>query len=195
MEIKDSIALAAVLVAATGVLVTWLKYRHDVRVRQEDLEPRDAKPFANVTHTVTSSSISPDTHTLKLEISNRDDGPIAVKEVFWHVKSFRTRWPMSFTCTLLPETNALPQHKIETADLLRLDVDIQDVFKPLLGSKKLHLLDTIIAVSSIEIRVILTTGECISLSTPWTFRSYLASEHIRSSWLAQLIKFYVWARP
>lgn len=195
MEIKESIALATVVVAAAGVFVAWLKYRHDVRVWKGNSGPRDAKPFGDAVHTITRSSFSPDVHTLKLEISNREDRPIAVKEVCWHVEYFKTRWALSFTCSSLPEPSALPQHKIKTADLLQLDVDIQDIFKSLLGSRKLNLIDTVIAVVSIEIGVILTTGEGIQVSLPWTFRSFLASQYIRTSWLASMVKLYFWARP
>lgn len=192
MDKKDLIAPA---VAAVGVFVAWLKYRHDVYVRKENSEPRAAKPFVNVIHTVTRSSISPDTHTLKLEISNREDRPIAVKKVCWHVKSFNTRWPVSFTCSLLPEPSTLPQHKIETADLLQLEVDIKDIFEPLVGSRKLSLLDTMVAVATIEIGVILTTGEFIPRRTPWTFRAFLANQLVRPSWLVPLVKLYAWIYP
>jgi hypothetical protein len=195
MELKDLIALAAVAVTAAGVLVAWLKHRHDVQVRKEESEPRPAKPFADVIHTVTRCSIGPDRHALRLELSNREERLIAVKEVFWHVKSFKTRWPLSYSCPLLPEPSALPQYKLETADLLQLDIDIRDIFKPLLGSRELPILDTIVAIATLDVGVVLTTGEAILMHTPWTFRAFLAGEIVRPSWLAPLVKFYVWVRP
>jgi hypothetical protein len=195
METKNVIALAGVAVTAAGVLVTLLKHRHDIRVRKEDSKPRPAKPYADVIHTFPLFSISPDRHTLRLEISNREERPIAVKEVCWYVKSFQIScWPLTFSCSSLPEPSALPQHKIETADLLQLDIDIQDIFSPLVGSRKLPLLETIVAVATIEVGVILTTGEAIPLRTPWTFRTFLARQFVRPSWLAPLVRFYVWAR-
>lgn len=195
MELRDSIALAAVVVTAAGVFVGWLKLRHDVRVRKEDSEPRPAKPFANVVHTTTRCSIGPDRHALKLEIANREERPIAIKEVCWHVTSFRTRWPLSYSCSLLPEPTVLPQHKIETADLLQFDIDIRDVFEPLLGSRELPLLDTIVATATLEVGVTLTTGETILVRTPWTFRAYLAGQFVRPSWLVPFVKLYAWVRP
>ena len=194
METKDAITLAGVAVAAVGVFVAVLKYRHDVRVRKEDSKPPSAKPVIDVIHTSILSSRSPDMNTLRLEISNRGERPIAVKEVCWYVKAFNTRWPLTFSCSSLPEPSALPRHKIETADLMQLDVDIKDIFEQLVGSRGLPLLDTIVAVATIEVRVILTTGEAITLPTPWTFRAFLASQFVRPSWLAPLVKFYVWTR-
>jgi len=203
MELKDSVAVAGVVIAAVGVVVAilvavihWLKYRHDVHSRQEDAEPRPAKPFVNVTHTITRSSIAPDAHSLKLEISNRDQRPIAVQEVCWYVKSFRTRWPVSYRSASLPtEPEALHQYKIQTAELLQLNIDITNIFKPLSATRGLSLLDTVVAIATLDIGVILTTGESIPQGVPWTFRTFLAGQFVRPSWLAPLVKLYVWARP
>jgi hypothetical protein len=194
METKDAISLAAVAVAATGVFIAWLKYLHDTRVRKEDSEPASAKPFVDIIHTFILASRSPDMHTLRLEVSNRGEKPIAVKEVYWSTKAFTIAWPLTFSCASLPEPSALTQHKIETAELLRLDVDIKNIFEPLVGSERLPLLDTIVAVATMEVRVILTTGEVIHLPTPWTFRTFLAGQFVRPSWLAPLVKFYIWMR-
>ena len=95
MELRDVLTLLGIAVAAAGVFVAWLKYRHDVRVRKEEAKPRPTQPFINVTHTVTRSSFSPDEHSLRLEISNRDEKPIALKAVCWYVKSFGMNWPLS----------------------------------------------------------------------------------------------------
>lgn len=195
MELKDSIAFAAVAVTAAGVFVAWLKHRHDVRVRKEDSEPRPVNPFTDVIHTTTRCSIGPDRHTLILEIANREERAIAVKEVCWYVKSFKIRWPLSYSCLSLTEHNALSQHKIDTADLLQLDVDIRDIFEPLLGSRELPFLDTMVAIATLDVAIFLTTGEVIPMRTPWTFRAFLAGQFVKPSWLAPLVKLYVRARP
>lgn len=196
MELKDVLTVIGITVAAAGVLIAWLKYRHDVMVRKEQAKPHTAQPFVNIVHTVTRSSFSPDEHSLKLEIANRDEKPIAVKEVCWYVKSFRVNWPLSYKCTSLPpEVKALHEHRLETAQLLQLDVDIQNIFKPLWSSGDLPLFDTMVGIATLDAGVILTTGESIPLRTPWTFRAYLASQLVRPSWLAPLVRLYVWARP
>lgn len=195
MDESNFTALAAVVVAAAGVFVAWLKYRHDVRVRKQDLGPRVAKPFADVIHTVTYSSVSLETHSLKLEISNRDDWPIAVKEVCWYVKAFNKRWPLSFSSLLIPEPSDLALCKIKTADLMSFNVDIEEIFKPIFGYRKLPVLEAIFSAATIEVVIILTTGEVISLCTPWTFRAYLASQLVRPSWLVPVVKLYAWVHP
>lgn len=196
MELRDVLTLVGIAVAAAGVFVAWLKYRHDVRVRKEEAKPRPTQPFINVTHTVTRSSFSPDEHSLRLEISNRDEKPIALKAVCWYVKSFGMNWPLSYKCTSLPpDTKTLHEHRLETAQLLQLDVDIQDIFKPIWSSGDLPLLDTVVGIATLDVGVILTTGESIPQRTPWTFRAYLASQLVRPSWLVPLVRLYVWTRP
>jgi hypothetical protein len=196
MEFRDVLTIIGITVAAAGVLVAWLKYRHDVIVRKEQAKPHPVQPYVNVIHAVTRSSFRPDEHNLKLEISNRDEKPIAVKEVCWYVKSFRVSWPLTYKCTsLLPEVNALHDHRLETAQLLQLDVDFQNIFEPLWSSGDLPLLDTMVGIATLDMGVILTTGEFIPLRTPWTFRAHLASQLVRPSWLAPLVRLYVWAHP
>ena len=165
-------------------------------MRKEEAKPRPTQPFINVTHTVTRSSFSPDEHSLRLEISNRDEKPIALKAVCWYVKSFGMNWPLSYKCTSLPpDTKTLHEHRLETAQLLQLDVDIQDIFKPIWSSGDLPLLDTVVGIATLDVGVILTTGESIPQRTPWTFRAYLASQLVRPSWLVPLVRLYVWTRP
>src|SRR5882762_11563671 len=151
MEIKELVSLAAPTVLA---LVGLLTYRHNVRTRKEDSRPQRARPVMDLTHTVTHSNIAQDTHVLRLDISHREDKPIAIKEVCWYVKSFRTRWPLSYSCALLPDSSRLQEWKIEAADLLQLEIEIQDVFRPLLGSRVLPLVDTIVAVATLDVCVV-----------------------------------------
>lgn len=196
MELKDTLATIGIAVAAAGVFVAWLKYRHDVRVREEEARPHPAQPFINIIHTFTRSSFHPNRHSLKLEISNRNEKPIAVKDVCWYVKFFRMNWPLSYRCSSLPpDAKLLCEYRLETSQLLQIDVEIQNIFEPLWGSGDFPLIDTMVGIGTLEICVKLTTGEVVPLRTPWTFRVHLANQLIQPSWLAPLVKLYIWARP
>ncbi|PLZ01755.1 hypothetical protein CY652_13820 [Burkholderia sp. WAC0059] len=188
MEIREVISLAVPTVMA---LVGLLNYRQSVRARIEDARPRRAKPVLDLTHTVTYSSITDDVHSLRLDVSHREDKPIAIKELCWHARSFKTRWPLSYRCEELCDSTRLQDRKVEAADLLRLDIDIEHIFRPILGSRSLNFPEMIVAVVTLDIGVILTTGEVEVPRTPWTFRDYLATQIVRPRWLAFLVRMYI----
>jgi hypothetical protein len=188
MEMKDMLPVA---ISAVTACVGLLTYRLNAKQRADTLRLRHARPVVDLIHTVSYSGIEPDTHVLRLDVSHRDDKPIAIKELCWYVKSFGTRWPLSWHCVALPDASRLQERKIEAADLLQFTIDIQDIFKPLLGSRVMALSARVAAVATLDVGVILTTGETEVLRTPRTFRDYLAVQLVCPRWLAWLVWLYI----
>ena len=177
-------ACSASLMCLWKLLDTW----HTIRVH--NATARDTSPLVQVIHHY-KSIVGPDKpfdHRLEIDIANRDEHPIAVRQINWYFKGASSCWDAAYTSQHGDTSENIYQRKLETSDLLKLEIDIKDVFAL---RCRMTPLDIALTLRSLRLGIQFTNGEFAERTLRSSFRRMLFDQYVAPSWIRALLRQFV----
>lgn len=169
----DLIFLAKITASLLSALAAWWgfrKFRAVLALHREAIGPRPAKPFTSLVYSWSGPAAHPKQQELRLQLGNRDNRQVIVKEFTWYSPAFRLKWPAlpSNAATIRLQSGEGTEVNFEPLDSLD---------NVAAGHHFTRLLQRLIIICGLRLVVNLQTGERLVLRAPSALRSFLARKY------------------
>lgn len=171
----------------SSAVFAFLTYRHNKRVRREDLADKKQLIHYGMRHSWPNPKPTPENETVELAIANRTSGAVTIKEVVWCIGDPPTVWALEQK-SAKPEV-AFPA-KLEPSDEIVLPIDAQNIFRIPWLNQEVPWYDKVFFIKSVRARITLTTGQEYICPLLPSLRSVLVTRHVGSTLFKLVGRWY-----